>query len=242
MQRIIDTSVPAPTMACYQGERFYRNMITVLVTGAQLANEWGILQFDVPAIATYLREQVLAMRAAMPLTLMNNPTESAQSLLSDFLNDNTDHMVVIVHPTNKDAQFLKHPVIRCTPQIECFIGSSEEVLLIDQSAWGKWIQKSGRMHSTKAKELLTKVFQARWNHPNGNPIQRTIARDTQVAQSGRRCCVIPATAHPFVVDLFASYKRLGGLPVLNAVAGTNTPTGAAAGPPAGGGPAPQSSP
>lgn len=136
-----------------QSERFWTSAMSVVLKGAEYANELGFLKLDIPALKQFLIDTMHGMRKEISKTSTDMNTEMALSnVLADFLNSNRQTMletnrtwVGSGRPAKGMIQIL-NDVTRIN-RLAIHLSREDRMLRISSSFFSDWMGKTG--HSRK---------------------------------------------------------------------------------------------
>ena len=136
-----------------QAERFWTSAMSIVLKGAEYANELGFLSVDIPAMKQFLVETMNGMRAEIGKSSTDMNTELAlSSVLADFLNSNRQTMLetnrtwVSRGKPAKGAIQVLNDITRIN-RLAIHLSREDGILRISSSFFSDWMAKNG--HSRK---------------------------------------------------------------------------------------------
>ena len=135
------------------GERLWTSVITVVMKGAQYANELGLLNVDLPAMKEFLLEVLAGMRKELGKSSTDGSSEIALgTILANFINANRHDMLETNRtwvsrgkPPKGMIQVLNDPTRIKTLGIH--LSREDRMLRISSTYFTEWMGKNG--HSRK---------------------------------------------------------------------------------------------
>lgn len=142
-------------------ERFWLALVTTLVMGATYANELGLTQIDIGALARFMTDQLKIMRnerttATVDLHLNNN----ILGIVSRYLNEHRQSHTLLTNIIWRGgAPKLGHaPVVRGDPtrlrSLRIQIAQDEAIVRIIKSPWDDWLTERNLTPALINKQLL----------------------------------------------------------------------------------------
>jgi hypothetical protein len=172
-----------------QGERLHTAAMATLLAGAIVANRLGIVQFDIPALRTFLVQTFFSLRSARSNgnTLATGKGYDLQELLAQFWADNWRNRIVTDQLAWGRGSVNVVLVAQNPSSIDMQVGQSDKMMRIGKA---KFMEFIGRKRLSTSDVLAE--MSARWG---ATIARRTIGGGTPYGAGGAIWCIeIPLIA------------------------------------------------
>lgn len=167
-----------------QEERFWVAGAASMVVGAAIAKKLGLVNFDLPALQTFLLDTItLNRRGKAESVAALDDAENVWNLLMYYLNDRQGHMLVTdifttggTHPAKVMPDFDHSKVVTVEVQVARDLG----MIRIDHASFSEWCRRTKRTPSTieDAFKKHFKMTTKRTTLGGGTPYTRSLQAKT----------------------------------------------------------------